>query len=133
MYICRTLDYIVNTDLHLYFFTKFNYIKNKGIKVEIELVESITCLPIDYKKYIEIIDIVIDNTIEMLMESLDKKIKFYMFHTEKDLHLVIQHPTIANYSSKILDRKFKKYRNAFLYDYAVNEGDLLIRHLVVTP
>lgn len=131
MFVCRTLDYIVNTDLHLYLFEKFDRVRNKGMQIEIELTEPIFYLPVDATKYIEIVDIVVDNAIDSLAESFDKELNFYMFYTEKELHLVLRHSTDKERSSKVLSTELRKYKNS--YFFSANEKGTTTYHLIVTP
>lgn len=130
MYVCRTLDYIVNTDLHLYLFVKFDCAKNKGIKVEIELTEPIMYLPINCKEYIEIIDILFGNAFEMMAGSITKELYFNMFYTDEELHLVIKYPAWKEYSGGILDKNLEKIKNMELY--TTDEESLIRQHLIVT-
>lgn len=129
MGVCRTLDYIVNTDLHLFLFVKFDYARSKGIQIEIELTEPITHLPIDSKEYIEVIDLVLDNAFKMIMESTEKKLNFYMFHIDKELHLVLKCSASKEYSDRVLEKALKKHKN--IYFYTTNEKSLIRQHLIV--
>ncbi len=129
MHVCNTLDYIVNTDLHLYLFVKFDDIRSKGIQIEIELTEPIFCLPVDSVKYIEIVDMVLDNATDSLMESSDKKLNLYMFYTEGDLHLVIKYPSAKGRSHEALDTSIKKNKNFQIF--TDNLKGVTIQHLIV--
>lgn len=129
MYVCRTLDYIVNTDLHLYFFVKFDDARSKGIQIEIELTEPIMYLPIDSREYIEIVDLILDNAFEVIAGSSEKKLNFYMFYACGEMHLVIEYSVGGKYSGKVLDGALKKYKNAHLY--ATHKESLIRQHLVV--
>jgi len=129
MHVCRTLDYIVNTDLHLYFFIKFDEARSKGIQVEIELTEPIMYLPIDSKEYINIVDLVLDDVIEGIAGSSEKKLNFYIFYACGEMHLVIEYSADRKYSCKVLDKALKKYKNAHLY--TTIQGTLMRQHLVV--
>lgn len=130
MRVCRTLDYIVNTDLHLYLFVKFENARSEGLQIEIELTEPITRLPIDSKEYLEIVDLILDYAFRSIVESTDKKLKFYMFYTDKELHLVIQYAFYKNHSNRAEDMLLPNYKNINLY--TTEEGDSIIRYLVVT-
>ncbi|MGL6218988.1 MAG: hypothetical protein ACRC36_13195 [Lacrimispora sphenoides] len=90
MRVCRTLNYVVNIELHLYLFVKFDSAREKGMKIEIELTEPITHLPIAPKEYIEIADLVLDNTLEIIAESFERKLKFYMFYTDKLFNILLK-------------------------------------------
>ncbi|WP_092244693.1 hypothetical protein [Lacrimispora sphenoides] len=90
MRVCRTLNYVVNIELHLYLFVKFDSARKKGMKIEIELTEPITHLPIAPKEYIEIADLVLDNTLEIIAESFERKLKFYMFYTDKLFNILLK-------------------------------------------
>lgn len=54
MIVCRTLDYIVNPELHKFLFTKFDKAKEIGIEIEIELTESIDNLIIKPKGFLKL-------------------------------------------------------------------------------
>ncbi len=129
MYVCRTLDYIVNTDLHLYLFVKFDEARSKGVQIDIELTEPIFYLPVNSEQCIEMMDMVLDAAIESLAESTDQKLKFFMFYTCGELHMVIQHSAGKKDSGKKLDKAFKGYKNAHLY--VTREENLIRQHLVV--
>lgn len=128
MRVCRSLDYIVNTDLHLYLFAKFDYAKSKGIKINIELTEPIVHLPIKFKEYIEIIGVLFNNAFEIMAGSIEKELDFYMFYDNEELHLVIKYPICKEYSGKILDEKLKKLKNVKLF--TTDEKDFIRQHLV---
>lgn len=129
MFVCRNLDYIVNTNLHLYLFVKFDNARCKGIEIEIELTEPITYLPVDSAKYIEIVDLLLDDVICSLAESKNKKMNFYMFYTDGKLHLVIQYPFEEGRSGKILVAAVKKNKNFQLFTN--NKKGITIQHLTV--
>ena len=128
MFVCRTLDYIVNTDLHVFLFVKFDYAKNKGIKVNIELTEPIVHLPINSKEYIEIIGILLNNAFEIMAGHIEKELDFCMFYANEELHLIIKYPAFKEYSERILDKKLKKYKNVEFY--STNEKTFIMQHLV---
>ena len=131
MYVCRTLDYIVNTDLHLYLFTKLEDIRIKGIPVEIELTEPITRIPMDSVKYLEIVNMVIDNAIDLLDGAGHKKLKLYMFYTGEELHLVIQCWTDKGCLCESSVHQLNGYNNVeFL---TTKENGKISLHLVVMP
>lgn len=129
MRICKTLDYIVDTDLHLYFFVKLIDIRSKGIRVEIELTELISYIPVDSVKYIEMVDMVLDNVTDSLAESSDKKLNLYMFYTEGELHLVIEYPSAEGRLRKTLDAAVRKNKNFQIF--TGNKKGVTILHLTV--
>lgn len=129
MHICKTLDYIVDTDLHLYFFTKLVVIRSKGIRIEIELTEPIFYLPVDSLKYIEIVDMFLDNSTDLLMKSSNKKLNLYMFYTERDLHLVIKYPSAKVRLNETLGTSIKKNKNFQIF--TDNKKGETIQHLIV--
>lgn len=131
MFVCRNLDYIVNTDLHLYLFVKLDNARNKGIQIEIELTEPIVYLPVDSVDYIEIVDLILDDVICLLAESKNKKLNFYMFYTEGSLHLVIEYPFNKERSSKKLDTVLRHYDN--FHFFTAYEKGVITQHLIVTP
>lgn len=128
MFVCRTLDYIVNTDLHLYLLVKFDAMRGKGIHVEIELTEPITYIPMDAGKYIEILDMVLGSAMDSLVESFDKKLNFYMFYTEREMHLVLQYAADKQCSSKALGAELRKYKSLHLLN--TNEKCITTQHLI---
>lgn len=130
MRVCRTLDYIVNTDLHLYLFVKFDNARNKGIQVEIELTEPIVYLPVDSVDYIDIVDLILDDVTCLLAESKNKKMNFYMFYTDGELHLVIEYPFGKECSSKKLDTVLRHYDN--FHFFTAHEKGVITQHLIVT-
>lgn len=129
MSVCRNLDYIVNTDLHLCLFVKFDYAKNKGIKINIELTEPIVHLPINCKEYIEIIGILLNNAFEIMAGHIEKELDFCMFYANEELHLVIKYPAFKEYSGRTLDKKLKKLKNVELY--TTDEKTFVRQHLVI--
>lgn len=131
MHICRTLDYIVDTDLHLYLFVKFDNAKSKGIQIEIELTEPITRLPVGSKEYTAIVDLILDNAFGLIADSGDKKLRFYMLYADRELHLVIEYSSGKESSNKILDTALIKHKKFHLF--TTNREGLITQHLVVTP
>ena len=131
MYVCRTLDYIINTDLHLYLFTKFEDMRIKGILVEIELTEPITRIPMDSIKYLEIVNMVIDNAVDLIAGSDYKKLKLYMFYTGEELHLFIQCCANKGCLRKSSVQQLNGYNNVeFL---TTKENGEISLHLVAMP
>ena len=92
MRICKTLDYIVHTDLHLYLFSKFDYAKSKGIRIRIELTEPITNLPIDSDKYTQLVGVALDEAFETITQSSEKQLLFSMFYKYEELYFIIAYP-----------------------------------------
>lgn len=129
MCICRTLDYIVNTDLHLYLFVKFDDARSKGIQVEIGLTEPVMYLPIDSREYIKILDLILDDAFEVIAGSSKKKLNFYMFYACGEIHFVIEYSANGKYSGKVLDGALKKYKNVHLC--TTHKESLIRQHLVV--
>lgn len=91
MVVCRTLDYIVNPELHKFLLSKFNDAKRIGIEIEIELTEHIIDLFMDYKDLSNIIGSVLENAYKTLAELREKKLVFCMFYKGNNLHIIIQH------------------------------------------
>lgn len=131
MYVCRTLDYIVNTDLHLYLFAKFEDMRIKGFQVEIELTEPITRIPMDSAKYLEIVNMVIDNTLYLFAGSYHKNLKLFMFYTGEELHLVIQCWSDKGCLPERLVSQLNRYDNVELV--TSKENGIISIHLVVMP
>jgi len=91
MIVCRTLDYIVNPELHKFLLTKFDKAKEIGIEIEIELTEPIADLIIDFKEFSEIIEAAFNDAFKAIHESIEKKLVFCMFYKNEELHFIIQY------------------------------------------
>ncbi|WP_024295530.1 sensor histidine kinase [Lacrimispora indolis] len=88
------LSNIKNTALKSLLSSKFVYMMEVGIKIEIELTESIDELTIDCLDLSRIIGIFLDNAMEAAMETEEKKVHFCMFYKEMDLYLIIQNTAL---------------------------------------
>lgn len=122
MFVCKTLNYIVNTDLHLYLFEKFNDFRSKGIRVEIKLTEPIVRIPMESGDYIKLMDMVLNNA----MKYTDKRIEFYMFYTDRELHLVVRYASSEARPQKLTKNKNVQYIASF-------ENATATEHLIVMP
>lgn len=88
------LSNIKNTALKSLLSSKFVYMMEIGIKVEIELTEPINELNMDCLDLSRIIGIFLDNAMEAAMETEEKDIRFCMFYKEMDLYLIIQNTAL---------------------------------------
>lgn len=108
MRICKTLDYIVDTDLHLFLFTKIEYLRCKGIKIETTITDFITNLPRDF---VEVLDLVLDNACDSISEFHEKILSLHMHLIGGKLHCIIQYPAYKCSKGMDLDKALKKYKN----------------------
>jgi hypothetical protein len=90
MVVCRTLDYIVNTDLNRLLFEKFTYAKSIGIEIEIELTEPIGNLIIKPKGFLKIMDRLLEDAFQSIKGSDEKKMLFCMFYKNGDLWCLVR-------------------------------------------
>ena len=88
------LSNIKNTALKSLLSSKFVYMMEIGIKVEIELTEPINELNMDCLDLSRIIGIFLDNAMEAAMETEEKDVRFCMFYKEMDLYLIIQNTAL---------------------------------------
>lgn len=88
------LSNIKNTALKSLLSSKFVYMMEIGIKVEIELTEPINELNMDCLDLSRIIGMFLDNAMEAAMETEEKDIRFCMFYKEMDLYLIIQNTAL---------------------------------------
>jgi hypothetical protein len=110
MRVCRTLDYIVNTDLHLFLFEKFDYARSKGIQIEIELTVFIKDLLIDSKEFIEVMELLLDSAFESISEFHEKKLYFNIGYVGQALQCVIQYPAYKCSKGLDLEKTLKEYK-----------------------
>lgn len=88
------LSYIKDTALKSLLSSKFVYMIETGIKLEIELQETIGQLPIDCLDLCRVIGIFLDNAMEAAKETEKKEVRFCMFYRGDDLYLVIQNTAL---------------------------------------
>lgn len=126
MRVCKTLDYIVNTDLHLYLFQKFEYAKAKGIEIEITLTDFITNLPEDY---IEVLDLLLDNAFDSISEFHEKVLSLHMHYVSEKLYCIIHYPAYKSSKGLDLDKALEKYKSV---SYSIeNKNSTTTQQLVV--
>jgi ethanolamine utilization cobalamin adenosyltransferase len=114
MFVCRTLDYIVNEDLHKYLDEKLTYIKNKGVEVEIELTEPIDDIIIDTKELINMIEQIIDDALVLMKETDNKKLLFCSFYHEDALWVIIRYNATVTTPLRYLNKKLNKILNKYI-------------------
>ncbi|WP_415066345.1 sensor histidine kinase [Lacrimispora sp.] len=88
------LSCIKDTALKSLLSSKFIYMIETGIKLEIELQETIDELPLDCLDLCRVIGIFLDNAMEAAMETEEKEVCFCMFYKDDDLYLVIQNTAL---------------------------------------
>ncbi len=135
MIVCRTLDYIVNPELHKFLFTKFDKAKEIGIEIEIELTEPIDNLIIKPKGFFKIMDRLLEDAFQSIKGSNEKKMLFCMFYKNGDLWCLVRYHFLTNDNqyfslkeyNKKLDRTMKGYRTISNIDYE----DSVITQLII--
>ena len=134
MIVCRTLDYIVNPELHKFLFTKFDKAKEIGIEIEIELTEPIDNLIIKPKGFLKIMDRLLEDALQSIKESDEKKMLFCMFYKNGDLWCLVryhfptndnQHFSLEEYNKKLAE-SMKGYRTISNIEYEDSEITQLI-------
>ncbi len=88
------LSNIKNTALKSLLSSKFVYMMEMGIRMEIELLEPIGDLNMDCLDLSRILGIFLDNAMEAAMETEVKEVHFCMFYKEKNLHLIMQNTAL---------------------------------------
>ncbi len=88
------LSQIKNTALKSLLSSKFVYMIETGIRLEIELQEPIHQLPMDCLDLCRIIGIFLDNAMEAARETKEKEVRFCMLYKEDDLYLVVQNTAL---------------------------------------
>lgn len=130
MIVCRTLDYIVNPDLHKFLLSKFDKAKDMGIEIEIELTEHIDDLMIDLNGFFRIIDTILGEAFKSIIESDIKKLVFCMFYKGDCIHFIInyhistksdEHTHIVNLCKRIskVSKKYDAFQSISIDDFEV--------------
>jgi hypothetical protein len=114
MFVCRTLDYIVNEDLHRYLDEKLTHIKSIGVEVEIELTEPIDDIIIDAKELIKMIEQIIDDALVLMKETDNKKMLFCSFYHEYALWVIIKYNATVTTPLRCLNKKLNKILNKYI-------------------
>ncbi|WP_092241098.1 hypothetical protein [Lacrimispora sphenoides] len=136
MVVCRTLDYIVNTDLNSLLSEKFNYAKSCGIEIEIELTEPIDNLIIKPKGFFKIMDRLLEDAFQSIKGSDEKKMLFCMFYKNGDLWCLVKYHFLANDNqhfslekyNKKLAKTMKGYRTISNIEY---EDSVITRFIIM--
>jgi hypothetical protein len=135
MVVCRTLDYIVNPNLHKFLLSKFNEAKDIGIEIEIELTEPIDNLIIKPKGFLKIMDRLLEDAFQSIKGSDEKKMLFCMFYKNGDLWCLVKYHFLTNDNqyfsldeyNKKLNETMKGYRTICNIDYE----DSVITQLII--
>lgn len=135
MVVCRTLDYIVNPDLHKFLLSKFNEAKDIGIEIEIELTEPIDNLIIKPKGFLKIMDRLLEDAFQSIKGSDEKNMLFCMFYKNEDLWCLVRYHFLTNDNqcfsleeyNKKLNEAMKGYRTICNIDYE----DSVITQLII--
>ncbi|MGL6220573.1 MAG: hypothetical protein ACRC36_21180 [Lacrimispora sphenoides] len=135
MIVCRTLDYIVNPELHKFLFTKFDKAKEIGIEIEIELTESIDNLIIKPKGFLKIMDRLLEDAFQSIKESDEKKMLFCMFYKNGDLWCLVRYHFLANdnqhFSLEKYNKKLAKTMKGYRTISNIEYEDSVITQLII--
>lgn len=135
MFVCRTLDYIVNGDLRKSLDQKLKYVKTAGVEVEIELTEPIDDIIIDVKELIKMIERIIDDALILMKELDDKKMLFCSFYKDNELWIIIKYNTAATttaplwHMNKKLNKLLNKHHN--IISNITNEDSWITQELII--
>ena len=59
----------------------------------------------DSKEYIEIVNMILDNALKTMAESIEKKLNFCMFYHDQEMHLVLRYPHNKEYSGRMSEKQ----------------------------
>lgn len=135
MIVCRTLDYIVNTDLNSLLSKKFTYAKSIGIEIEIELTEPIDNLVIKPKGFLKIMDRLLEDAFQSIKGSDEKKMLFCMFYKNGDLWCLVKYNFLTNNNQYFNLGEYNKKLNETMKGYStisnIDYEDSVITRLII--
>lgn len=132
MYVCRTLDCIVNGDLHKCLDTKLTFVKSSGVEVEIELTEPIDDTIIATSELIKIIEQIIDDALVLMKETKNKKMLFCSFYHEDALWVIIKYNTDETIPVWQINKKLDKILNKhYNIDSSITSEESLITQVLI--